>query len=453
MSLQSLGLSDTILRTVLAEGYTEPTPIQAQAIPHVLAGHDLFGCAQTGTGKTAAFALPILHALDLDRRRATPRAPRVLVLSPTRELASQIGRSFATYGQNVAFRQTVVYGGVSQAPQTRALSKGVHVLIATPGRLLDLMNQKQLTLSELEVFVLDEADRMLDMGFMPDLKKIISTLPAKRQSLFFSATCPPKIGELANGLLRNPVRIEVTPPASTVELIEQRVMFVSQDKKRDLLAHVLRDVDYDRMLVFTRTKHGADKVARQLERTGVSVDAIHGDKSQAARERTLARFRGGRLNVLIATDVAARGIDIEGITHVINFDLPREPENYVHRIGRTGRAGAEGMAIAFCDASELGALRAIEHTVKRKIQVDAAHPYHEAHKEAPRGAKRFGGPSKFRGGKSYGGKSSGGGGKSYGRPYGNAEAGSASSSKPSGAGGKPASRGPWKKKKAVAARS
>ncbi len=378
MSFVELGLSEPLLRAVVAEGYTTPTPIQSQAIPHVLAGRDLLGCAQTGTGKTAAFALPILQRFDAVRRAANPGAPRVLVLSPTRELAAQIGASFATYGRNIHFRQAVVFGGVNQNPQVRTLQRGVHVLIATPGRLLDLMNQRHIRLDQLEVFVLDEADRMLDMGFLPDLKRIIAKLPAERQSLFFSATMPPAIAELARGLLSDPVRVSVTPPATTVELIEQRVLFVDRADKRALLHNRLCRPDYARVLIFTKTKHGADKVATQLVRDGVPADAIHGNKSQPARERTLAKFRGGSLRVLVATDLASRGIDVEGISHVINYDLPLEPEAYVHRIGRTGRAGATGIAVSFCDSSERTALRAIERLVRQSIQVDADHPFHAA---------------------------------------------------------------------------
>ena len=378
MSFDELGLSEPLLRAIVTEGYKTPTPIQTQTIPHILAGRDLLGCAQTGTGKTAAFALPILQRLDTARRPASQSSPRVLVLSPTRELAAQIGQSFAVYGRHVHFRQAIIYGGVNQNPQTRALSRGVHVAIATPGRLLDLMNQGHIRLDQLEVFVLDEADRMLDMGFLPDLKRIIAKLPAKRQSLFFSATMPGPISELARGLLNDPVRVSVTPPASTVELIEQRVLHVDRANKRALLDRMISQPACDRVLVFTRTKHGADKVAEQLARTGVSADAIHGNKSQASRERTLGRFRNGSLRVLVATDLAARGIDVEGISHVINYDLPVEPEAYVHRIGRTGRAGATGIAVSFCDSSERAALRAIERLVRQTIRVDVDHPFHSA---------------------------------------------------------------------------
>jgi ATP-dependent RNA helicase RhlE len=376
MSFSSLGLSEPILRAVVSEGYTTPTPIQTQSIPHVVAGRDLLGCAQTGTGKTAAFALPILHRIDAQRRPAVSRSPRVLILSPTRELASQISQSFATYGKHLHFRQAVIFGGVGQSPQVRALSHGVHVLTATPGRLLDLMQQGHVRLDQLEIFVLDEADRMLDMGFLPDLKRIIAKLPQKRQSLFFSATMPETIASLARGLLNDPVRVSVTPPSSTVDRIEQRVMFVDRGNKRALLNMLLAPGKFERVLVFTRTKHGADKVVQQLSHENITADAIHGNKSQSARERALLQFRKGKLRVLVATDIASRGIDVDGISHVINYDLPVEPEAYVHRIGRTGRAGADGAAISFCDSSERGALRSIEQLVRRSIPVEINHPFH-----------------------------------------------------------------------------
>ena len=369
MSFVDLGLAEPILRAIGDEGYTVATPIQTQTIPHVLAGRDVLGCAQTGTGKTAAFALPILQYIDANRRPAHPRSPRVVVLAPTRELAAQIGESFATYGRNIRFRHTVIFGGVGQGPQVRALSHGVHVLVATPGRLMDLMQQGYVKLNALEVFVVDEADRMMDMGFLPALKKIISHLPAKRQSLFFSATMPESIAALANSLLHKPVQVSVTPPSSTVELIEQQVMFVERGHKKSLLHQVVSDPGCHRALVFTRTKHGADKVARQLNSQGIATDAIHGNKSQPARQRALEGFRNGNLHVLVATDVAARGIDIDCISHVINYDVPTDPESYVHRIGRTGRAGASGIAISFCDSSEHGSLRDIERLTRRKIPV------------------------------------------------------------------------------------
>lgn len=386
MKFEELGLAETLLRAVAAQGYPSPTPIQSAAIPPILAGHDLLGCAQTGTGKTAAFALPILHRLDHSRRPAVPGAPRVLVVCPTRELAAQIGCSFQTYGQHVKFRQGVIFGGVGQNPQVRALARGVHVLIATPGRLLDLMNQRHVRLNGLDTFVLDEADRMLDLGFLPDLKRIIACLPPARQSLFFSATLPERILELSRQLLRDPVRVAVTPSATTVELIDQRVLFVQQTDKRALLGDLLQGPAAGRVLVFTRTKRRADQVARQLSRSGIQADALHGDKSQTARERLLLGFRTGRMRVLVATDLASRGIDVDGITHVINYDLPHEPESYVHRIGRTGRAGAAGTALSFCDSSERGCLQAIEKLIRRRLDVQADHAYHSA--PAPAAAPR-----------------------------------------------------------------
>ncbi|HPM82824.1 MAG TPA: DEAD/DEAH box helicase [Candidatus Anammoximicrobium sp.] len=377
-SFEQFQLLPSLLRAVGEEAYTTPTPVQVEAIPHVLAGRDLLGCAQTGTGKTAAFALPILHRLDQSRRPAVPGAPRVLVVCPTRELAAQIGSSFQAYGRHLRFRQAVIFGGVGQNPQVRALAHGVHVLIATPGRLLDLMHQRHVRLNGLDTFVLDEADRMLDLGFLPDLKRIIACLPTERQSLFFSATLPDRIVDLSRQLLRNPVRVSVTPPATTVELIDQRVLFVEQTDKRALLSQLLQAPAAGRVLVFTRTKRRADHVAQQLSRSGIRADAIHGDKSQTTRERLLHGFRTGKMRVLVATDLASRGIDVDGITHVINYDLPHEPESYVHRIGRTGRAGAAGTALSFCDASERGCLQAIEKLIRRRLQVQADHPYHSA---------------------------------------------------------------------------
>ena len=375
-SFAQFELLPSLLRAVAEDGYTTPTPVQVEAIPHILAGRDLMGCAQTGTGKTAAFALPILHRLDQTRRAAVPGAPRVLVVCPTRELAAQISDSFQTYGRHLRFRHGVVFGGVGQNPQVRALSRGVHVLVATPGRLLDLMNQRHVRLDGLDTFVLDEADRMLDLGFLPDLKRIVARLPAQRQSLFFSATLPDRIVELARQLLRNPVRVSVAPPATAVELIEQRVLFVDQTDKRALLEELLQSSAANRVLVFTRTKHRADQVARHLSRSGIRADAIHSNKSQNARQRLLNGFRTGSMRVLVATDLASRGIDVDGITHVINYDLPHEPESYVHRIGRTGRAGAAGTAWSFCGADERGCLLAIEKLIRRRLFVDADHPYH-----------------------------------------------------------------------------
>ena len=376
---------EPIRLTLQNENYTTPTPIQAQAIPHLLAGRDLLGCAQTGTGKTAAFALPILNRLAQSRRAPVPRKPRVLILAPTRELAQQIDESFTTYGRGLKFRQVVVVGGVSQQPQTRVLNRGVDILVATPGRLLDLMNQGAVRLDGLDTFVLDEADRMLDMGFLPSIERIIAALPAERQSLFFSATMPPALAPLVGKLLRDPIRIAVAPQATTAERIEQHVMFVAREDKKALLQDILSDSAVSRAIVFARTKHGADKLAKWLDAVGISTDSIHGDKSQAARQRALYGFRDGRTRVLVATDIAARGIDIDDISHVINFDLPVEPENYVHRIGRTARAGAEGIALTFCDADERAALRGIEKMIKQQIPVRTDHPYHLQMSSAPSG--------------------------------------------------------------------
>ena len=373
-SFAELGLIEPIQRAVRAENYATPTPIQVQAIPHLLQGRDLLGCAQTGTGKTAAFALPILQRLAGEPRRPGPRACRVLVLTPTRELAAQIEASFATYGRHLRLTRAVVFGGVGQTPQVQALARGVDILVATPGRLLDLMGQRHIRLDRLEVFVLDEADRMLDMGFIHDVQRVIRALPAKRQSLFFSATIPPEIVRLADGILTDPVTVGVRPAVSTADRIEQRIMFVDKADKRPLLGRVLQDTAIDRVLVFTRTKHGADRVVKQLAHDGVAADAIHGNKSQSARTRALERFRTGAGRVLVATDIAARGIDVDGITHVINYDLPNLPESYVHRIGRTARAGRSGIAISFCDAEERPYLRDIEALIKIRIPV-VEHPW------------------------------------------------------------------------------
>jgi ATP-dependent RNA helicase RhlE len=385
-SFAELALIEPLQRALRAENYTQPTPIQAGAIPHLLAGRDLLGCAQTGTGKTAAFALPMLQHLAAlfqplpasgggRRPSAGPRRTRSLILTPTRELAIQIGESFRAYGRHLGLRQAVVYGGVGQKPQVDALHRGLDILVATPGRLLDLMNQGHAMLDRIEIFVLDEADRMLDMGFIHDIRKIIATLPKKRQTLFFSATMPPDIARLAAGILKDPVEIAVTPVASTVERVEQRVLFVDPSNKRALLAELLKDQTIDRALVFTRTKHGANRVAEQLAHGRISAEAIHGNKSQSARQRALENFRAGRIRVLVATDIAARGIDIDGISHVINYELPNVPESYVHRIGRTARAGATGVAISFCDTAERAYLRDIEKLIKQRVPVVADHPF------------------------------------------------------------------------------
>ncbi|WP_240462535.1 DEAD/DEAH box helicase [Myxococcus sp. CA018] len=383
MTFDELQLHDTLLRAVKAEGYTTPTPIQQKAIPHALAGRDVLGVAQTGTGKTAAFALPILQRLSAKAPAGGARPVRCLVLTPTRELAGQVGDSFGTYGKGLPLRHAVIFGGVGQNPQVQTLRSGVDVLVATPGRLLDLMEQGFVSLRSLEVFVLDEADRMLDMGFIHDVRRVIKALPPKRQTLFFSATLPPDIVDLARSILTDPIRVEVTPASSTAETVSQQVYFVEREQKRGLLTHLLKEGNIHRALVFTRTKHGANRVAKQLEGAGVSSAAIHGNKSQNARERALDEFRAGTLRVLVATDIAARGIDIDGLSYVVNYDLPNVPEQYVHRIGRTGRAGASGTAVSFCDAEERAYLRDIERTIRRNVPVVEDHPYRSG-QPAPR---------------------------------------------------------------------
>jgi ATP-dependent RNA helicase RhlE len=371
-----LGLAEPLLFALSAEGYTTPTPIQAAAIPQLLAGHDVLGIAQTGTGKTAAFALPILHRLTEDKRRAAPGTVRALVLVPTRELAVQVADGFGTYGRNIRYRRAMVFGGVGQGPQVRAMSGGLDVLVATPGRLIDLLDQGHVRLDQVTTLVLDEADRMLDMGFIPAVRKIASKLPVKRQTLLFSATMPKAIADLASFLLREPVRVEVTPVASTVDRIDQKVMFVTRENKRNLLVDVLSHSSVNRAIVFTRTKHGANRVAEQLAKSGVTADAIHGNKSQNARQRALEAFRNGEVRALVATDIAARGIDVDGVTHVVNFELPVEPESYVHRIGRTARAGADGIALSFCDAEEVSYLRQIEKTIRQTVPIEPDHAWH-----------------------------------------------------------------------------
>ena len=375
-TFSGLNLAQPILRAITDGGYTTPTPIQEKSIPALLQGRDLLGVAQTGTGKTAAFALPLLHRLSETPRKAQSRKPLALILAPTRELASQINDSLRIYGRHVHLRSCVIFGGTSARPQIQALNRGVHIAVATPGRLLDLMNQGHLRLDAIEVFILDEADRMLDMGFIHDVKKIIAAVPNKRQTLLFSATMPNSVQGLADGLLRDPVRVEITPSATTVEKIDQRVLFVPKDKKRALLGELMNNQDIKRVLIFTRTKHGADRVARHLHQCGVQSDAIHGNKAQNARQRALKSFRSGHIRALVATDIAARGIDVDGVTHVINFDLPNDPESYVHRIGRTARAGATGMAISFCDHDERAYLRDIEKTIRQCVEVIVDHPYH-----------------------------------------------------------------------------
>ena len=377
MTFQELDLIEPILRALKTEGYTQPTPIQEQSIPLILQRRDLLGCAQTGTGKTAAFAIPILQILHKEEH-ATPQGPRhikSLILTPTRELAIQIAESFEAYGRHTGLKFTVVFGGVSQGPQTTGLRAGVDVLIATPGRLLDLIDQGFVKLQHLKIFVLDEADRMLDMGFINDVKKIIHKIPAKRQTLFFSATMPPEIQKLANTILDNPVKVEVTPVSSTAEKVEQAVYLVDKKDKRALLIHLLKDQNINSALVFTRTKHGADKVMKDLVRAGISAQAIHGNKSQSQRQNALNNFKARKTRVLVATDIAARGIDIDELSHVINFELPNVPESYVHRIGRTGRAGASGIALSFCDEEEKEYLRDINKLIGRSVPIVEAHPY------------------------------------------------------------------------------
>ena len=364
-----LGVAEPIARALASEGYTTPTPIQARAIPRLLAGKDLLGLAQTGTGQPAAFALPILQQLAERKQPAGPKGTRALILAPTRELAVQIGEAFKTYGRHMGLRQTVIFGGVGQNPQVAAVARGVDIVIATPGRLLDLLNQRHLRLDKVTHLVLDEADRMLDMGFIRDVRKIIAMMPRERQSLLFSATMPADVERLAQDILKAPERIEVTPKVITVDKIDQRVVFVDAARKASLLGRLLDDPEMSRVIVFTRTKHRANRVAEQLEKFGVEAEAIHGNKSQGARQRALERFRSGDARVLVATDIAARGIDIDNISHVVNFELPNEPESYVHRIGRTARAGADGIAVSFCDPSERDYLRDIERLTRRPMVV------------------------------------------------------------------------------------
>ncbi|HSU50757.1 MAG TPA: DEAD/DEAH box helicase [Segetibacter sp.] len=379
MLFENLNLIEPILKALKVEGYTHPTPIQQQAIPIVLEGRDLLGCAQTGTGKTAAFAIPILQLLHQQKNsQRGPKNIKALILTPTRELAIQIGESFMAYGEYTGLNHLVVFGGVSQVPQVNALRHGIDILIATPGRLLDLIDQRYIHLQHLDMFVLDEADRMLDMGFIHDVKKVIQKLPSKRQTLFFSATMPAEIASLANTILTNPAKVEVAPVSSTAEKIEQAVYLVEKENKPSLLLHILKDTDIKSILVFTRTKHGADKVAKFLNRADISADAIHGEKSQTSRQRALSMFKNGQIRVLVATDIAARGIDIDSLSHVINFDLPNVPENYVHRIGRTGRAGASGIALSFVDGEERAYLKDINKLISKNIPIIEDQPFHSS---------------------------------------------------------------------------
>ena len=375
MLFESLNIIAPILKAVQEEGYTTPTPIQAEAIPIVLKGTDLLGCAQTGTGKTAAFAIPILQLLSANKTIHKKKKIRSLIVTPTRELAIQIEESFKAYGRHTGLNYTVVFGGVNQNPQTTALHKGVDILIATPGRLLDLMNQGHISLHDVEIFVLDEADRMLDMGFIHDVKKILAVLPKKRQSLFFSATMPTEIVKLASTILHNPSKVSVTPVSSTVDIIQQYVYFVDRGNKSALLVDILKNPEIKTALVFTRTKHGADKVVKILLKHDIIAEAIHGNKAQNARQRALTNFKAQTTRVLVATDIAARGIDVDDLEYVINYEMSNIAETYVHRIGRTGRAGAKGTAFSFCDAEEKEFLRDVEKLISKKISIIDNHPF------------------------------------------------------------------------------
>ena len=377
MNFDELGLSEPLLRALKSEGYQTPTPIQAQSIPLILQRKDLLGCAQTGTGKTAAFALPILQLLDQQGAapKGTPRRIRCLVLTPTRELALQISESFSAYGKYLPLRNLVIFGGVGQKPQTDALRQGTDVLIATPGRLLDLMQQGYVHLDHIQLFVLDEADRMLDMGFVHDVRRVLAKLPARRQSLFFSATMAPEILKLASGILTDPSHVAVTPVATTAETVGQSLFFVEKNDKRHLLVHLLKSPEIVSALIFTRTKHGANKLVKELDKAGIYGEAIHGNKSQQARVRALQAFKNREIRILVATDIAARGIDIDDLTHVINYELPNIPETYVHRIGRTGRAGASGIALSFCDSEERAYLKDIQKLIGQQVPVVDGHPF------------------------------------------------------------------------------
>ncbi len=373
MSFNNLQLIEPVLQALSKEGYTTPTPIQQKSIPVILERKDLLGCAQTGTGKTAAFTLPVLQLLHQDQQEH--KGIRALVLTPTRELAIQIGESITAYGRFLNIRHHVIFGGVPQNSQVQAIKRGVDILVATPGRLLDLMQQRIVHLDDIRYFILDEADRMLDMGFIQDVRRVIAKLPEKRQTLFFSATMPMEIQQLANMLLRNPVKVEVTPVSSTVEIIQQSVYFTEKQHKKSLLIHLLEDQSIETVLVFTQMKHAADKLALQLNKAGIRTEAIHGNKTQGARQRALENFKNRKTRVLVATDIAARGIDIEDLTHVVNYELPNIPETYVHRIGRTGRAGASGTAISFCDWGEKTFLTDIQKLIKKAIPIVKGHPF------------------------------------------------------------------------------
>jgi ATP-dependent RNA helicase RhlE len=388
----ALGLTEGLLRALESAGYDKPTPIQAQAIPALIEGRDLLGLAQTGTGKTAAFVLPLLQKLGENRRQPLPRETRALILAPTRELATQISESIRTYGKHAGLRHAVIMGGVSQRLQSKAMARGVDIVIATPGRLLDMIEQRQIDLRRTGYLVLDEADRMLDMGFIRDVRRVVSLLPEGRQSMLFSATMPKEVVRLAAEMLDDPVRVEIAAKSVAVDRIDQRVHHADRADKRRLLTDLLADSDLSRVIVFTRTKRGADRVTKQLEAAGVNAAAIHGDKSQGQRERALDNFRRGRSRVLVATDIVARGIDVDDVSHVINYELPNDPESYIHRIGRTARAGASGIAISFCDAEERGQLRDIERLIKRRLTVVGETPRDttrdDAKSDRARGMKR-----------------------------------------------------------------
>jgi len=406
VTFESLGIAEPILRALSAENYTHPTPIQARAVPALLSGRDLLGIAQTGTGKTAAFGLPLLQKLSTGHVPPQARQAKALILAPTRELAVQIEQSLRTYGRFLNLRMAVILGGVSQNSQVREMSRGVDILVATPGRLLDLVQQKHVRLDAVNTFIVDEADRMLDMGFIRDVRKLAAHLPRERQSMLFSATMPDDIVKLTHDMLRQPERIEVAPQGKTADRITQKLYIVPMAQKRQLLSELLKDLAMNRVIVFTRTKHGANRVAEHLSRTGEVAEAIHGNKSQNARQRALEMFRSGKARVLVATDIAARGIDIDDISHVVNFELPNEPESYVHRIGRTARAGGEGIAISFCDSSERGMLRDIERVIRMKIDV-VAHDLPELTEEQRRQMEAPRPPHGHRHGKPHGHKGGG----------------------------------------------
>ena len=426
VTFAGLGVAEPILRALAQENYTNPTPIQARAIPALLAGRDLLGIAQTGTGKTAAFGLPLLQKLSIGHVPPGPKQTKALILAPTRELAVQIEESLRVYGRFLNLKRTVILGGVSQNSQVNVMSRGVDILVATPGRLLDLVQQKHVRLDAVDVLIIDEADRMFDMGFIRDVRKIVNYLPKQRQSMLFSATMPDDVVKLVGDVLKNPERIEVAPQSKTADRVAQSLYYVPMPQKRQLLSELLKDVSLNRVIVFTRTKHGANRVAEHLSKTGVVSEAIHGNKSQNARQRALENFRSGKARVLVATDIAARGIDIDHISHVINYELPQEPESYVHRIGRTARAGAEGIAISFCDATERGLLKDIERVTRMKIDV-VAHNLPDLTPEQikaaedrrqPHGHRHGGKPGGNKGGHRGGGHGHGGGGARDGVPAG-----------------------------------